>query len=78
MALSTIHRISKLELINYLENEDIPDDARLTLKNDNNGVPTLFFYWSDGLGEFGHTAVFFDAEAKFEKMKGRLLDKGAC
>ena len=78
MALSTVHRISKRELIDYLENEDIPDDASLTLKNDNNGVPTLFFYWSEGPGAFGHIAVFFDAEAKFEKIKGGLSDKGAC
>lgn len=62
-SLSTNFPISKNDFLKHLETEDIPDDARLTLKIDHkSGTPYLFFYWSEGPGAFGHTAVDFDIE----------------
>lgn len=64
MALSTINGISKRELIDYLENSDIPDDANLMLKKNMDGIYILFFRWGDAPKLFGHTVVKFDIESK--------------
>ncbi len=68
MALTTDKRISKRELMDYLQKADIPDNASLTLKMNGDDF-SLFFYWSEGPGAFGETVVKFDAESKFWKMK---------
>lgn len=69
-ALTTDKRISKRQLMDYLQKADIPDDASLTLKRTDDDF-SLFFYWSEGPGAFGETVVKFDAESKFWKMKER-------
>ena len=66
--LTTNKRVSKKDLMNYLLNADIPDDASLTLKRNGDDF-SLFFYWSEGPGAFGQTVVKFEAESKFWKMK---------
>ena len=68
MALSTVHRISKHELMDYLQKSDIPDNASLTLRRNRDDF-SLFFYWNDGPASFGETVVRFDAESKFWNLK---------
>lgn len=61
--LSTNASLSKDQLIEYLQKADIPGDAECTLQFDD-GKFYLYFYWSEGAGAFGHTAVNFDIESK--------------
>ena len=61
--LSTNGPLSKDQLIEYLQQADIPGDAECTLQFDE-GKFYLHFYWSEDAGAFGHTAVNFDIESK--------------
>lgn len=61
--LSTNVPLSKDQLIEYLHEADIPGDAECTLQFDE-GKFYLYFYWSEGPGAFGHTAVSFDVESR--------------
>ena len=60
--LTTNKPLSKKDLIEYLQNSDIPDDAECTLSFDEENGFYLHFYWSEDAGAFGQTAVTFDIE----------------
>lgn len=61
--LSTNGPLSKDQLIEYLQNADIPGDAECTLLFDN-GKFYLYFYWGEDTGACGRAAVNFDIESK--------------
>jgi len=61
--LSTNLSFSKLQLIQYLQNADIPDDAECRLQFDD-GKFYLCLYWSEKGGVYGHRIVDFDLESK--------------
>ena len=63
--LTTSEILTKADLIKWLQESDIPDEAELTLKLDEpTGNLVLWFYWSFMAGAFGDDCVVFNLESK--------------
>lgn len=63
--LTTFDFVSLAKLKTYVENAEIPDNARMTLKFDRKtGRFCLLFYWSDGPAVLGQRVVDFELESE--------------